>query len=187
MKAINTKEDWTQAGIDVLSKEGIDAVKVEYLARKLGVTKGGFYGYFLNRETLLQAMLNHWETVLTDEIIGAISEIKGSLPDKLRQLLTLVNDHVDEDLELSLVAWSFHDKHAEQVINRIVRRRLDFMKGLFLEEGFSDQQAELRARLMHSFNHGDRAFAGSCESSSSSKRQQLIVDFIKLICEKDYQ
>jgi AcrR family transcriptional regulator len=180
---INTKEDWTQAGIEVLSQKGIDAVKVEALARKLGVSKGGFYGYFLNRETLLQAMLNHWETVLTDEIIGAVSEIKGSLLEKLVQLLNMVNDHVDENLELSLVAWSFHDKQAEQVITRVVRRRLGFMKDLFLEEGFSDQQAELRSRLMHSFNHGDRAFAASCESSSSPIRQQLIKDFVELICE----
>lgn len=182
MRAINTKEDWIQAGIEVLSQEGIDAVRVEALARKLGVTKGGFYGYFLNRETLLQAMLNHWETSLTDEIIGAVSEIEGALPEKLVQLLTMVNDHVDESLELSLVAWSFHDKQAEQVINRVVRRRLDFMKGLFLEEGFSDQQAELRSRLMHSFNHGDRAFAAACESSTDPRRQQLIKEFVKMIC-----
>jgi len=183
MRVVNTKENWIQAGIETLSQEGIGAVKIEVLARKLGVTKGGFYGYFLNREALLQAMLNYWETALTDEIIGTVSGITGTLPEKLTQLLALVNDHVDEALELSLVAWSFHDKRAEQVINRVVRRRLDFMKSLFLEEGFSDQQAELRARLMHSFNHGDRAFASSCESSSSKKRQQLIAEFVGLICQ----
>ncbi|MDH3997648.1 MAG: TetR/AcrR family transcriptional regulator [Desulfuromonadales bacterium] len=179
---INTKDDWVQAGLKILRVQGINAVKVEALARKLGVSKGGFYGYFLNRDALLQAMLNHWETVLTDEIIGAVSAIEGSLAEKLGQLLTLVNTHVDEDLELALIAWSIHDKNAEQVINRIVRRRVDFMKSLFLEEGFSEEQSELRARLMHSFNHGDRAFAGACEAKESPKRQQIIDDFVKLMC-----
>jgi AcrR family transcriptional regulator len=182
MRVVNTREDWVLAGLETLRCKGIDSVKVEALGRKLGVTKGGFYGYFLNRDALLQAMLNHWETVLTDEIINTVSVIDGTLSEKLSQLLALVNAHVDEDLELSLVAWSFHDENAEQVVNRVVRRRLDFMKSLFLEEGFSDEQAELRARLMHSFNHGDRAFAASCEPKTSRERQLLIDQFVKLIC-----
>jgi AcrR family transcriptional regulator len=182
MTATNTKEDWIQAGIELLRDKGIDAVKVEVLARHLGVTKGGFYGYFLNREALLQAMLNHWETVLTDEIIEVVRAINGALAEKLIQLLTLVNDHVDEKLELSLVAWGTHNEQAEQVINRVIRHRIDFMKSLFIEDGFSEEQSELRARLMHSFNHGDRAFASACEAKDSPERKNLIDDFVKLIC-----
>ncbi len=182
MKVINTREDWIQCGLEMLRCKGIDAVKIEALARELGVTKGGFYGYFLNREALLQGMLNHWETVLTDEIIGAVSVIEGPLPEKLSRLLALVNAHVDEDLELALVAWSTHDNHAKQVIGRVIRRRIDFMKSLFLDEGFSQMQAELRSRLMHSFNHGDRIFAASCEPKDSPERQQVIDEFVKLVC-----
>lgn len=182
MKVINTKEDWVHAGLKVLSHKGIDAVKVEALARELDVTKGGFYGYFLNRNALLQAMLDHWETVLTDEIISIVSSIKGTLSEKLRQLLSLVNAHIDEGLELSLIAWSFNDKHAEAVVNRVIRRRIDFMKNLFLEEDFSEEQSELRARLLHSFSHGDRAFALSCEAKDSPERQQIIDEFVKLVC-----
>jgi AcrR family transcriptional regulator len=182
MRVINTKEDWVQAGLELLCQKGIGAVKVEALARKLGVTKGGFYGYFLNRDALLQAMLNHWETVLTVEIIGAVSTIEGSLTEKIGQLLAMVNAHDDEKLELSLVAWSFHDEQAEQVINRVIRQRIDFMKNLFLEEGFSEEQSELRARLVHSFNHGDRVFAASCEAKNSPERQQIIDEFVELVC-----
>ena len=53
---INTKEDWIKAGFEILRKEGIDNVKIEAMARKLGVTKGGFYGYFLNRDAFLKAI-----------------------------------------------------------------------------------------------------------------------------------
>ncbi len=182
MKVINTKEDWIQAGLVLLRNKGIDAVKVEALARELGVTKGGFYGYFLNRDVLLQAMLDHWETVLTDEIIKVVSGIQGTLTEKFSQLLDLVNDHVDVNLELSLVGWSFKDKQAEAVVNRVIQRRIDFMKSLFLEEGFSVEQSELRARLVHSFNHGNRAFAASYEPQDSPERQQIIDEFVKLVC-----
>jgi len=182
MKVINTREDWIHVGLKVLSHKGIEAVKIEALARELGVTKGGFCGYFLNRDVLLKAMLDHWEIVLTDEIIGIVSNIKGTLAEKFSQLLDLVNNHIDVDLELSLVAWAFKDKQAEAVVSRVIHRRLNFMKSLFWEEGFSEEQSELRARLVHSFNHGNRAFAATCEPQDSPERQQIIDEFVKLVC-----
>ena len=183
MKVINTREDWVHGGLEMLRQKGIEAVKIEALARKLGVTKGGFYGYFRNRDALLQAMLNHWETVLTDEIISAVSAIEGTLTEKLSQLFTLVNEYEYGALELSLIAWSFQDKHAAAAVNRVIRRRIDFMKNLFLEEGFSERQSELRARLVLGFNHGSRAFAATCEANNSPERQQIIDELVKLICE----
>ena len=58
---IHKKEDWISAGFEILRDDGISNVKVEVIARKLGVTKGGFYGYFSNREVFLRAMLEYWE------------------------------------------------------------------------------------------------------------------------------
>lgn len=183
MRTINKKEDWVLGGVEILRHKGIDGVKIEALARELGVTKGGFYGYFLNRDALLQSILDHWETALTDDIIGIVSTIEGTLTEKLSQLFALVNEHEDVALELSLVAWSFQDKRAAVVVNRVIRRRIDFMKNLFLEEGFSEIQSELHARLVHGFNHGSRAFAAACEAKDSPERKQIIDKFIELICE----
>jgi hypothetical protein len=39
MRVINTKEDWVLDGLEMLCQKGIKAVKIEALARKLGVTK----------------------------------------------------------------------------------------------------------------------------------------------------
>jgi AcrR family transcriptional regulator len=84
---INTREDWIKAGIDILEKQGIDNVKIESMARKLGVSKGGFYGYFLNRDTFLQAMLDYWAEIFTSRIIETVGILDGNLSDKLRKLL----------------------------------------------------------------------------------------------------
>ena len=53
--------DWIEAGFFRLSSEGIDAVRVEVLARDLGVSKGSFYWHFRDREDLLGRMLARWE------------------------------------------------------------------------------------------------------------------------------
>ena len=177
----NEKNDWLDMAFKLLRVKGIHAVRVESLARELNVTKGGFYGYFLNRDALLQAMLDYWETVLTDQIISRVSKIKGPLKDQLTGILSLVYEHVDEDIDKAMSAWSYKDERARIVVNRVVRRRIDFMKGLFLEEGFSNEQAELRARLMHSFVHGDRSFPDVCEAKDSDERKILVRDFVELI------
>ena len=43
-----------------LAADGIDAVRVEPLAKALAVTKGSFYWHFADRRALIDAMLSHW-------------------------------------------------------------------------------------------------------------------------------
>ncbi|MGB9368496.1 MAG: helix-turn-helix domain-containing protein, partial [Xanthobacteraceae bacterium] len=51
---------WIAAGFDALADGGIDAVRVEPLAKALGITKGSFYWHFADRRALLDAMLESW-------------------------------------------------------------------------------------------------------------------------------
>lgn len=54
-------ETWLATARDVLVEEGIAAVKVDRLAGRLGVTRGGFYHHFRDRADLLERLLAHWE------------------------------------------------------------------------------------------------------------------------------
>src|SRR2546421_6756174 len=48
---------WVAAGFAELAHTGVDGVRVEVLAKNLGVTKGGFYRRFRDRAALLDGML----------------------------------------------------------------------------------------------------------------------------------
>ena len=52
-----TGADWLKAARLALLHRGPDAVRVEPLARGLGVTKGSFYWHFKDRNALLEALL----------------------------------------------------------------------------------------------------------------------------------
>jgi len=52
------------------------------------MTKGSFYWHFKNREDLLNAMLQEWETRETDDIIKQVEEI-GDASAKLFNLFQL--------------------------------------------------------------------------------------------------
>ena len=47
------RSSWIDAGLRALAAGGPDAVRIEPLARALGVTKGGFYWHFDDRWALL--------------------------------------------------------------------------------------------------------------------------------------
>ena len=53
-------EAWIAAAFDALAEGGIDAVRVEPLAKALDITKGSFYWHFADRRALLDAMLGAW-------------------------------------------------------------------------------------------------------------------------------
>ena len=160
---IKTKDDWILAGIDTLANYGVDNVKIEALARKLGVSKGGFYGYFLNRDELLQAMLDYWAETFTSIVIETISSLEGGLSEKLKNLLSFVDDK------------------AEKVVMRVVKERLLFVTNLFQEEGFSRNEASNRAHLVHHFMSGCRLSRPLLPKNGSPERYKQLDQFIKIV------
>src|SRR5699024_11445314 len=55
-----TRADWEQEALALISEKGISALRVEPLARRLGITKGSFYWHFPGRDELLAQSLTRW-------------------------------------------------------------------------------------------------------------------------------
>lgn len=178
---INSKEDWIKVGFDILTKEGISGVKIEGMARKLGVTKGGFYGYFPNRDAFLSAMLEDWELRHSSEIFDRINNLTGNLADKLQKLLYMVDDANYDAIELSMYNWASYDTHAKKVIMRVVNERLKWLTNLFLDGGFTEDEAEKRAHIVHQFMAGSRLFRPLLPLSGSNERHEQLDHFVKRV------
>lgn len=178
---INTREDWIKAGLNILKTDGYRGIKVEAMARKLRVTKGGFYGYFLNRESFLQAMLDYWAEVFTNQIIRDIGSFSGTLTEKLQNLLLIVDDSKYDPLETPMHAWAFNDPKAEKVVMRVIRERLLFLTNLFLEGGYSLEEAKKRADIVHHYIAGCRSFRPVLPKNGSPERHAQLDHFIKLV------
>ena len=67
--ARTARHRWIDEGLRALAAGGPDAVQIESLARTLGVSKGGFYGYFDDRRALLEEVLDTWESRSTEHVI----------------------------------------------------------------------------------------------------------------------
>src|SRR5215831_10067578 len=55
------RDMWIEAGLKEIGRSGIEGVRVEVLAERLGITKGGFYRRFRNRRALLNSLLDTTE------------------------------------------------------------------------------------------------------------------------------
>src|SRR5438046_5361412 len=89
------RTSWVQEGLRALGVGGPDAVRIEKLARALGVTKGGFYWHFDGRPALLEEMLDAWERVVIDDVIERVEGEGGDARSKVRHLFGLAGSGGD--------------------------------------------------------------------------------------------
>ena len=80
---------WIELGLEALADGGPEAVRIEALATALGVTKGGFYWHFSDRQALLDEMLDTWERVVVDQVIDQVGSEPGDARAKLERLFAL--------------------------------------------------------------------------------------------------
>ena len=86
-----SRSRWVEEGLRALAAGGPDAVRIESLARTLGVTRGGFYWHFQDRQALLDAMLGTWERTTTVQVAERLDREGGDATAKLRRLLALTS------------------------------------------------------------------------------------------------
>ncbi|TXH74672.1 MAG: TetR/AcrR family transcriptional regulator [Lysobacteraceae bacterium] len=141
-------EDWAQAALDLISEQGVAAVAVEPLARRLGVTKGSFYWHFPSRDALLSAALERWEVVEQETVFGKLEAISDPRQ-RLRALFQTVAHEVKSHKIYSELLKALDHPAVGPVIGRVSQRRLDYLAASFRQAGMTRVEAQHRARLAY--------------------------------------
>jgi AcrR family transcriptional regulator len=151
MGALRTpREKWVEEGLQVLAERGVDAVRVEALAKRLGVTKGGFYGYFADRGALLTAMLDAWERECVDDVLDRIEQEGGDVLDKVRLAgrLTFSSDRL-LPIDLAIRDWARRDQAVAERLRRVDNRRMQLSRDAI--STFCSDPDEVEARALLAF------------------------------------
>jgi AcrR family transcriptional regulator len=150
-------EAWIEAGLAELGRSGIEGVRVEVLAKSLGITKGGFYRRFRDRQALLDAILQTW----TRGRIAAVekhTELGGeSARDRLKSLIRLYSERVNPQgmaIELAMRQWARSDAAALAAVATVDAARLKSSAQLYRKLGLDAEEAQARAVLLYSFIFG---------------------------------
>lgn len=142
-------DDWASAALDLIAEQGVSAVAVEPLARRLGVTKGSFYWHFPSREALLVAALERWEKMEQDLLFGELEPINDPRA-RLRALFNLVAHEYKSHVVYSELIKAMDHPAVQPVIGRVSERRLDYLTASFRQAGLARNDARHRAQLLYS-------------------------------------
>ena len=145
-----TAHDWVLAAMRRLATHGVDHIRVETLATHLGVSKGSFYWHFANRDALLTAVLDLWQSQGTEAIITAVDAEPAGSEDRLHTLIHQTFGQPEHDgIELGIRAWATRDAATRTIVEKVDARRLDYVTELLREQGLSHSTARTRAALMY--------------------------------------
>ena len=164
-----SREQWVEQGLRALAAGGPDAVRVEVLAKALGVTKGGFYGAFADRDALLEAMLDTWERESTDEVLERVERAGGDAAARIRRAgaLTFSGERL-LPIDLAVRAWARRDPAVAERLRRVDDRRMGLLRELIGSTCTDPDEVEARSLLAFCLaigehflaaGHGDRTRA----------------------------
>ncbi|WP_225028661.1 TetR/AcrR family transcriptional regulator [Xinfangfangia pollutisoli] len=102
------REDWIEAGLDALARGGTAALRVETVARQIGISKGSFYWHFRDRSAWRDALLDWWEHCAFAALVCA-GEGRRYVP--------------PAGLERALQDWARQDVAVAQCLQRVAVER----------------------------------------------------------------
>jgi len=175
-----TKSDWLDCALHVLALEGVNGVRVERLARKLGVTKGSFYWHFRDREDLLDRLIEYWMQTLTIAVREATKEASGGPEQRLFALMREIRERHAADFDVAVRAWGAHDPKVARIVERVDAIRLDYVRSLFREMGFRGRQAEIRARFCYFYEAADPMILAHQDAEEEKKQLKLRHKFLTM-------
>jgi AcrR family transcriptional regulator len=183
-KAQTPRNAWIEAALQAVAAGGPEAIRIEALARALGVTKGGFYWHFDDRPALLEEVLDKWEQVSVDEVIERVEAGGGGAGDKLRRLSELAGsaekafgfDPLKADLAIR--DWARRDRSVAGRLRRVDNRRMDYMRSLFTASGIEEDEVEARCMLAFSLWIGSNFILAEHRGRSRTRVLRLAIDHL---------
>lgn len=169
---------WIDAAMDALAEGGVDAVRVDPLAKRLGVTRGSFYWHFKDRAALHLAMLKRWRESASYNV-G--ERVRGATPrERLRRILKLPRNGPRAEraaaIEFSVRLWARRDANAARAVRHIDKVRLEYVERQFLENGERPAAARRRAYLYYAALMAEALIVIEDKQRAQLKLDQALLD-----------
>ncbi len=177
-RAVFTPQTWTTAATDVLVDQGIDHVRVDVLAKQLGVTRGSFYWHFRDRDALLRSVLQSWHEGTTQQLTARLRGAHTDPRQQLRDVLSLpLRGRAavrGARIELAIRAWARRDAVARVAVDEADASRMAYIAQVFSSLGFAPAEARSRAFLAYAFVVGESLMPNQGGAAQRQDRNLLV-------------
>lgn len=169
--------DWIEAAIKMLAEDNVEALRVDTLAERLGVTKGSFYWHFKGREDLLSGVVETWRLRMTSETRALIFDTSGTPWERLERLLRIAisgrPDVPGGPFEMTLRDWARRDPKVAEIVRDVDQERIDFLRQLYREAGLSEADADDFSELHIAFVIGTRMMLATDDREEIKRRRRI--------------
>jgi AcrR family transcriptional regulator len=155
------REEWLELAREVLIRGGVEAVTVQSMSRRLGVTRGGFYGYFGSRNALLQRLLQDWQDVNTRALrrIAARERTDGEAQFKELIDMWIEDEDYSPDYDSAVRDWGRRSPDVGRRVHKVDNERIRLIERIFHNLGFRGLEAHIRSRVTYYHQVGYYALA----------------------------
>jgi AcrR family transcriptional regulator len=174
-------ETWVATARRALIEEGIAGVKVDRLACRLGVTRGGFFHHFGDREALFDSLIAHWEEgcqFLPAHAPGPTPADAALWIDHLT-LRLIDEDGYDHKFDMAVREWSRSDHRAARAVERADRYRIAVLEQFFDALGYNAEEKSIRF-----YFHQIGYYALDVRESATERRRHAHV-YLDILCGAD--
>ncbi|WP_171117343.1 TetR/AcrR family transcriptional regulator [Ruegeria sp. HKCCA5463] len=146
-----TRDDWLNVAMDVLISDGVDQIKVLNLAERMAVSRSSFYWYFKSRQELLDALLARWQATNTAALVAQAEAPAETITAAVCNVHRCVvnTDLFDTALDFAVRDWARKSGKVRRILDQSDARRLEALHAMFARYGYSEIEAETRARVLY--------------------------------------
>ena len=174
---------WIDTAREALILEGLPGLKINRLAKRLGVTRGGFYHHFRNQQELCDAVISDWSN--DNELIP--DWLTAESPKDAANMFTRLHTHMileasfSPEYELAVREWARTDSSVHEVVDQKDAERIDRLRRLFLALGCEPNEAEFRAKVYYFHQIGYYSL-GYHRHNSKESRLTEATTYMKILC-----
>ena len=151
------QDEWISGATELMARLGIDGVRVEVLAKTLGVTKGSFYWHFKDRQDLLERLLETWREGRIRDIEKQTALTPGKEREQARHLIEVYSAGRNRKgiaIELAIRDWARRDAGAAKIVEKVDAHRLECTRKLFRIVGYEEPEAKARSLMLYAYVFG---------------------------------
>jgi AcrR family transcriptional regulator len=178
------RDVWLDSARHALIEEGTAGVEINKLAKRLKVSRGGFYWFFESRRQLLDQLLAYWAktgTVLFERILKAHGR------DGMKEYRALIHLWVDEKeydpkWDGAVRDWARTSSAVLKTVKTVDRKRIAILEQIFRDLGYKGKEAHIRARVTYYHQVGYYALG---VRESRKRRLDLFPFYAKVLTGRD--
>jgi len=146
-----SRDLWLDAACDLFLQQGVAAVMIQPLSKRLNLSRTSFYWFFADREELLGALLERWRDRNTGAILRQTEAYAESVIEATLNLFDcwLDSSLFDAKFEFAVRSWALQSEAVATEIKAADHQRIDAITAMFQRFGYSPIEADVRARTIY--------------------------------------